>query len=199
MFPHKSVRMKVICLEWKEKSSVKKRGLVLGGHKRVFSRDLNQTCGTWSDPRPLSRLAVVQRCWDVALGPLKQIPMNLFIMYMSGNTISIFPIMMVCMMAWRPIQALMSMSASEYPALRHRLCSWLDANCSFHPLRLSLQAAGELQPAVAPRPRLPDRKPPGLGAGHLQVSVDGTAPDTLVRLAGVHRSAAGKVVNVQQG
>lgn len=38
-------------------------------------------------------------------------------MYMSGNTISIFPIMMVCMMAWRPIQALMSMSASEYPAL----------------------------------------------------------------------------------
>lgn len=59
---------------------------------------------------------VVQRCWDVALGPLKQIPMNLFIMYMSGNTISIFPIMMVCMMAWRPIQALMSMSASEYPA-----------------------------------------------------------------------------------
>uniref|UniRef100_A0A671L993 ER membrane protein complex subunit 4 n=1 Tax=Sinocyclocheilus anshuiensis TaxID=1608454 RepID=A0A671L993_9TELE len=53
------------------------------------------------------------QCWDVALGPLKQIPMNLFIMYMSGNTISIFPIMMVCMMAWRPIQALMSMSASE--------------------------------------------------------------------------------------
>lgn len=57
---------------------------------------------------------VTKRCWDVALGPLKQIPMNLFIMYMSGNTISIFPIMMVCMMAWRPIQALMSMSASEY-------------------------------------------------------------------------------------
>uniref|UniRef100_A0A673I2H1 ER membrane protein complex subunit 4 n=1 Tax=Sinocyclocheilus rhinocerous TaxID=307959 RepID=A0A673I2H1_9TELE len=24
-----------------------------------------------------------KRCWDVALGPLKQIPMNLFIMYMS--------------------------------------------------------------------------------------------------------------------
>lgn len=41
--------------------------------------------------------------------------MNLFIMYMSGNTISIFPIMMVCMMAWRPIQALMSMSASRCP------------------------------------------------------------------------------------
>ena len=64
---------------------------------------------------------VLQRCWDVALGPLKQIPMNLFIMYMSGNTISIFPIMMVCMMAWRPIQALMSMSASEYAALHFHI------------------------------------------------------------------------------
>lgn len=51
----------------------------------------------------------------MALGPLKQIPMNLFIMYMAGNTISIFPTMMVCMMAWRPLQALMAISASEYP------------------------------------------------------------------------------------
>ncbi|XP_041095555.1 ER membrane protein complex subunit 4 [Polyodon spathula] len=58
------------------------------------------------------RNLVEKRCWDVALAPLKQIPMNLFIMYMAGNTISIFPIMMVCMMAWRPIQALMSVSAT---------------------------------------------------------------------------------------
>ena len=36
------------------------------------------------------------------------------IMYMAGNTISIFPTMMVCMMAWRPIQALMAISASKY-------------------------------------------------------------------------------------
>ncbi|KAK4815785.1 hypothetical protein QYF61_007203 [Mycteria americana] len=54
----------------------------------------------------------LQRCWDVALAPLKQIPMNLFIMYMAGNTISIFPAMMVCMMGWRPLQALMSLSAT---------------------------------------------------------------------------------------
>ncbi|XP_070536271.1 ER membrane protein complex subunit 4-like [Ptychodera flava] len=52
---------------------------------------------------------VVKKSWDVALGPLKQLPMNLFIMWMSGNSISIFPIMMVCMMLWRPVQALMSM------------------------------------------------------------------------------------------
>nr|XP_046174521.1 ER membrane protein complex subunit 4-like isoform X1 [Oncorhynchus gorbuscha] len=67
---------------------------------------------------------VEKRCWDVALGPLKQIPMNLFIMYMSGNTISIFPIMMVCMMAWRPIQALMSMSAT-FKLLENSNQQWL--------------------------------------------------------------------------
>ncbi|EPQ19927.1 Transmembrane protein 85 [Myotis brandtii] len=58
------------------------------------------------------RILVEKRCWDILGPPLKQIPMNLFIMYMAGNTISIFPTMMVCMMAWRPIQALMAISAT---------------------------------------------------------------------------------------
>ncbi|XP_042553572.1 ER membrane protein complex subunit 4-like [Dipodomys spectabilis] len=58
------------------------------------------------------RILVEKRSWDIALGPLKEIPMNLFIMYMAGNTISIFPTMMVCVMAWRPVQALMAISAT---------------------------------------------------------------------------------------
>ncbi|XP_071821332.1 ER membrane protein complex subunit 4-like [Apostichopus japonicus] len=55
---------------------------------------------------------VAKKCWDIALGPLKQLPMNLFLMYMAGSTISIFPIMMVGMMVWRPIQALMSLKTT---------------------------------------------------------------------------------------
>ncbi|KAK2151474.1 hypothetical protein LSH36_362g04006 [Paralvinella palmiformis] len=51
---------------------------------------------------------VTKKSWDVALAPLKQIPMNLFIMWMAGNSISIFPIMMVGMMFIRPIQAIIS-------------------------------------------------------------------------------------------
>jgi len=50
---------------------------------------------------------VSKKSWEVATGPLKQLPMNLFIMWMAGNTISIFPIMMVGMMFIRPIQALL--------------------------------------------------------------------------------------------
>lgn len=95
-------------------------------------------------PRGCPRTAVSplpQRCWDVALAPLKQIPMNLFIMYMAGNTISIFPAMMVCMMGWRPLQALMSLSASEYGP------------------RLSPDTPAASRPPPAPQP-FPQRPPP---------------------------------------
>ncbi|CUT99223.1 transmembrane protein 85 [Echinococcus multilocularis] len=54
----------------------------------------------------------IKRSWDVALGPLRQIPMNLFIMWMTGNSISIFPIIMVYMMFTRPLQVLFSMQTT---------------------------------------------------------------------------------------
>uniref|UniRef100_A0A915L5M0 ER membrane protein complex subunit 4 n=1 Tax=Romanomermis culicivorax TaxID=13658 RepID=A0A915L5M0_ROMCU len=56
-----------------------------------------------------------KRAWDIALGPVKQIPMNIFIMFMAGNSISIFPIMMVGMMFIRPIQALLKVGSTFKP------------------------------------------------------------------------------------
>ncbi|KAL3283527.1 hypothetical protein HHI36_006666 [Cryptolaemus montrouzieri] len=53
----------------------------------------------------ISRL-ITKKSWDIALTPIKQIPMNVFIMYMAGNSISIFPIMMVGMLLLRPFQAI---------------------------------------------------------------------------------------------
>ncbi|GAB0097990.1 ER membrane protein complex subunit 4 [Sergentomyia squamirostris] len=55
---------------------------------------------------------IIKKSWDIALAPIKQVPMNLLIMYMSGNSISIFPIMMVGMMLIRPIKALFSTGAT---------------------------------------------------------------------------------------
>lgn len=54
---------------------------------------------------------MVKRSWDISLGPMKSLPMNFFVMWMAGNTISIFPIMMVGMMAVRPVQALFSVKS----------------------------------------------------------------------------------------
>ncbi len=55
---------------------------------------------------------IVKKSWDIALGPMRQIPMNLFIMYMAGNSISIFPIMMVGMLFARPVKALITTNQS---------------------------------------------------------------------------------------
>ncbi|XP_062519901.1 ER membrane protein complex subunit 4-like [Corticium candelabrum] len=51
---------------------------------------------------------VEKKSWDVAIGPLKQLPMNLFIMYMVGNSLSIIPIMFIGMMAFNPIKTLLN-------------------------------------------------------------------------------------------
>ncbi|EEC07781.1 membrane protein, putative [Ixodes scapularis] len=57
-------------------------------------------------------LILIQKSWDVALAPWKQVPMNLFIMYMAGNSISIFPIMMVGMLFLRPVKALLTIQST---------------------------------------------------------------------------------------
>lgn len=61
-----------------------------------------------SDPTHL----IKKKSWELALAPIKQLPMNLFIMYMAGNSISIFPIMMVGMLFMRPIQAFFTINST---------------------------------------------------------------------------------------
>lgn len=64
---------------------------------------------------------IIKKSWELALGPIKQVPMNLLVMYMSGNSISIFPIMMVGMMVIRLIKALFS-TGSTFKAIEgHQL------------------------------------------------------------------------------
>jgi len=90
------------------------------GTRPQGSRDLPAPPGYLSSANALHAEAIrpadpglrAKRSWDMALGPIKQVPMNLFIMYMSGNTISIFPIMMVVMMAVRPFKTLLSVNAT---------------------------------------------------------------------------------------
>ena len=59
----------------------------------------------------------LQLGWSQALGPWKQLPLNLFVMWMAGNSISLFPIMMVGMMCVRPVQALMGIKDGEWCSL----------------------------------------------------------------------------------
>jgi ER membrane protein complex subunit 4 len=49
----------------------------------------------------------LKKAWEIALGPAKQLPMQGIMMYMSGNSLQIFSIMMVYMLFKNPIQGMM--------------------------------------------------------------------------------------------
>ena len=51
---------------------------------------------------------IAKQGWTIALSPWKSLPMTLLVMFMAGNQIGVFPIMMIGMMAYRPLQALWS-------------------------------------------------------------------------------------------
>ena len=40
----------------------------------------------------------LKKAWEIALAPAKQLPMQAIMMYMSGNSLQIFSIMMVYML-----------------------------------------------------------------------------------------------------
>ncbi|KAH8895725.1 hypothetical protein GQ53DRAFT_641053 [Thozetella sp. PMI_491] len=50
----------------------------------------------------------VKKAWEVALGPVKGLPMTGIMMYMSGNSLQIFSIMMVFMAFKNPITGLLT-------------------------------------------------------------------------------------------
>ncbi|KAK4185922.1 hypothetical protein QBC35DRAFT_502610 [Podospora australis] len=50
----------------------------------------------------------VKKAWEVALAPIKSLPMTAIMMYMSGNSLQIFSIMMVFMAFKNPIMGILS-------------------------------------------------------------------------------------------
>jgi hypothetical protein len=50
----------------------------------------------------------LKKAWEVALAPVKSLPMTAFMMYMSGNSLQIFSIMMVVMAFKNPIMGLVN-------------------------------------------------------------------------------------------
>ncbi|KAG0239140.1 hypothetical protein BGW41_007911 [Actinomortierella wolfii] len=48
--------------------------------------------------------------WDVALAPGKQLPMQAFMLWMSGNSVQIFSVAITAMLMFSPIRAILNMS-----------------------------------------------------------------------------------------
>ncbi|CAK4033404.1 ER membrane complex subunit 4 [Lecanosticta acicola] len=54
----------------------------------------------------------LKKAWELALAPAKQLPMNAIGMYMTGNSLQIFSIMMVFMLFKAPVQAIFNIQGT---------------------------------------------------------------------------------------
>ncbi|CAO3565472.1 unnamed protein product [Mortierella alpina] len=68
------------------------------GHSEVKSREID------------NELLKVKKAWDMALAPGKQLPMQAFMLWMSGNSVQIFSVAITGMLMVTPIKALMGMA-----------------------------------------------------------------------------------------
>ncbi|KAA8650550.1 hypothetical protein EYZ11_002100 [Aspergillus tanneri] len=77
--------------------------------KEGRNRTQQQAAPTSSAPKPVETDTLkLKKAWEIALAPSKQIPMNAIMMYMSGNSLQIFSIMMVFMLFKTPIQGIIN-------------------------------------------------------------------------------------------
>lgn len=67
----------------------------------------------------------VKKAWEVALAPVKSLPMTAIMMYMSGNSLQIFSIMMVVMAFKNPLVGIVNTNQAferfESPSVSGRL------------------------------------------------------------------------------
>lgn len=78
-----------------------------------FSQDIpSNTAVSSKNSKPKEKTSVnvdalkTKKIWEIATGPAKSIPMNLFMSYMTGNSLQMIPIMTTLMMLLNPIKAI---------------------------------------------------------------------------------------------
>ncbi|KAK5129944.1 hypothetical protein LTR08_002705 [Meristemomyces frigidus] len=83
----------------------------------IQSRQSKNTKGTAIAPRKQPSpeemdTLKIKKAWELALAPAKQLPMNAIGMYMTGNSLQIFSIMMVFMLFKGPITAVLNIQGT---------------------------------------------------------------------------------------
>ncbi|KAL2066377.1 hypothetical protein VTL71DRAFT_2448 [Oculimacula yallundae] len=78
-----------------------------GGKKQLSSSSKTATVRAPPTTEEMDTLKL-KKAWEVALAPVKQLPMTAIMMYMSGNSLQIFSIMMVVMAFKNPFMGLLA-------------------------------------------------------------------------------------------
>jgi hypothetical protein len=67
-----------------------------------------------------------KRAWDMAISPAKSLPMNAFMLYMSGNSVQIFSIGILVMLLLNPLKAVANINSGGYIRIYQRACVQLN-------------------------------------------------------------------------
>lgn len=59
----------------------------------------------------------VKKAWEIATSPAKNIPMNLIMSYMTGNSMQIIPITMALMLLWNPLSSIFTETSVAFNGL----------------------------------------------------------------------------------
>ena len=61
-----------------------------------------------------------KKAWEIVTGTLKQIPMNLFMSYMTGNSLQIIPIMTKLMFFTGPMNSILNLNKTFKPFINNK-------------------------------------------------------------------------------
>lgn len=65
--------------------------------------------------KPIDASAIqVFKAWEAAMAPAKSIPMNLMMLYMSGNGVQIFSMMVVYMTVVNPLKGITTVNTGRF-------------------------------------------------------------------------------------
>ncbi|CAG8962068.1 hypothetical protein HYFRA_00005111 [Hymenoscyphus fraxineus] len=78
------------------------------GNKKQIASSKTQTPARTAPTTEEMDTLKLKKAWEVALAPVKQLPMTAIMMYMSGNSLQMFSIMMVVMAFKNPLMGLMA-------------------------------------------------------------------------------------------
>ncbi|WFD44668.1 hypothetical protein MPSI1_003338 [Malassezia psittaci] len=79
--------------------------------KTLAKQDKNKALAN----RTVDTVSIQQaKAWEVAMAPAKSIPMNLMMLYMSGNSVQIFSMMCVYMTVVNPLRGITTINQGKY-------------------------------------------------------------------------------------
>ena len=115
-----------------------------------------------------------KRAWDVAIAPAKSLPMQAFMLYMSGGGVQIFSIGIVFMLLLSPFKNMDGLNEGKCTQLVHAVIRLTTITASFRPIRAHQQEGQLAHNASASEDRVYPLQFVDSGCWPMEVPVNGS-------------------------